>query len=423
MNKDAKIIIVGAGCFGNSTAYHLSQRGYTSIRVFDRYPPPSCDAASTDISKVIRSDYNDPLYARLAADSIVAWQTWTIFRKTFHQSGWILSADTKSRPIVEGSIRVGKELGVRGIEQLLPTQIQSRFPVVNGDMQGWDINVWNPAAGWVVADKAMERIVRESQAYGAQYISGDRNGYVRELILEDGRCRGVITADGVSHMADVVILSAGAWSPSLFDTQGQLTARGHSVAHIQLQPDEVDRYAPLPILNNLDLGYFFPPTSDGTFKMVHTQLITNTKTNKVSRITTSIPHTFVESPGDDLPVEIEAQMRRNLQGVFPDLARRPFSHTRICWDAETSNRHFVVAPCPTSRGLFLATGGSAHAFKFLPVLGQYVADMVEGRLDSDIAHQWQWPTGESLQVNPEFELQHLTGWKGGKKRERTTSHL
>ena len=61
MEKDMQILIIGAGCFGTSTAYHLSTRGYTSIRVLDRYAPPSCEAAATDISKIIRSDYNVPL--------------------------------------------------------------------------------------------------------------------------------------------------------------------------------------------------------------------------------------------------------------------------------------------------------------------------------------------------------------------------
>lgn len=46
------IIIVGAGCFGISTAYHLLQRGYTDVTVLDRSEElPAPDAASTDINK------------------------------------------------------------------------------------------------------------------------------------------------------------------------------------------------------------------------------------------------------------------------------------------------------------------------------------------------------------------------------------
>jgi hypothetical protein len=59
---------MGVGCLGISTVYHLVQRGCTSACVLDRYPPPPCEAASTDISKIIHRDYNEPLYARLGIE-------------------------------------------------------------------------------------------------------------------------------------------------------------------------------------------------------------------------------------------------------------------------------------------------------------------------------------------------------------------
>ncbi|KAJ6155592.1 FAD dependent oxidoreductase [Penicillium chermesinum] len=261
MDKETRILIVGAGCFGTSTAYHLSQRGYTSIRVLDRYPPPSCEAASTDISKVIRSDYNEPLYARLGLESIEAWRTWPMFQGLYHVPGWILSAANLSVPFVEGSIETCTRLGVKGLERLTVDTIRSRYPVVKGLLDGWNINVWNPTAGWAAADKAMERMARAAQDNGVEYISGETRGYVRKLVLEEnGECKGVLTADGVRHEADIVVIAAGAWAPSLLDLQEQLTAKGHGVAHIQLTPEETEHYSSMPIMDNLELGYYFPST-------------------------------------------------------------------------------------------------------------------------------------------------------------------
>lgn len=52
IGKSDKILIVGAGCFGISTAYHLLERGYINVTVIDRSDTlPAPDAASTDISK------------------------------------------------------------------------------------------------------------------------------------------------------------------------------------------------------------------------------------------------------------------------------------------------------------------------------------------------------------------------------------
>jgi hypothetical protein len=50
--KTTKILIVGAGIFGLSTALHLLERGYSDVTVLDRAGEvPAVDAASTDINK------------------------------------------------------------------------------------------------------------------------------------------------------------------------------------------------------------------------------------------------------------------------------------------------------------------------------------------------------------------------------------
>lgn len=64
-SPDSKIIIVGAGVFGLSTALWLARSGYKHITVFDscpldrkKYnPADGCDGASADINKVFRTAY------------------------------------------------------------------------------------------------------------------------------------------------------------------------------------------------------------------------------------------------------------------------------------------------------------------------------------------------------------------------------
>ena len=40
MDKNSRIIIVGAGVFGLSTAYELGKRGFRNTIVLDRHVPP-----------------------------------------------------------------------------------------------------------------------------------------------------------------------------------------------------------------------------------------------------------------------------------------------------------------------------------------------------------------------------------------------
>ena len=65
--KEQSILILGAGCFGLSTAYFLASRGYSSITVLEKdNGVPSRFSAANDLNKVIRAEYADPFYTELA---------------------------------------------------------------------------------------------------------------------------------------------------------------------------------------------------------------------------------------------------------------------------------------------------------------------------------------------------------------------
>jgi sarcosine oxidase/L-pipecolate oxidase len=98
VSKNERVLIVGAGCFGLSTAYHLLRRGFADVTVIDRSEKlPAPDAASNDMNrservyfpfsetisdnlplgmlpKVVRTSYSDIFYSQLACDAIQEWR-------------------------------------------------------------------------------------------------------------------------------------------------------------------------------------------------------------------------------------------------------------------------------------------------------------------------------------------------------------
>ena len=54
----------------------------------------------------------------------------------------------------------------------------------------------------------------------------------------------------------------------------------------------------------------------------------------------------------------------------------------------TPTADFLIAPHQHISGIHLATGGSAHAWKFLPIIGDFVLDSVEGKLERELAEKW-----------------------------------
>ena len=73
----------------------------------------------------------------------------------------------------------------------------------------------------------------------------------------------------------------------------------------------------------------------------------------------------------------EARTRKFLSSAIPALSDAPIAYRRICMYCDTFDGNFLIGHDPDREGLVVAAGGSGHAFKFAPVLGEIVADAVE----------------------------------------------
>ena len=56
----------------------------------------------------------------------------------------------------------------------------------------------------------------------------------------------------------------------------------------------------------------------------------------------------------------------------------------------TPTSDFLICPHPRVQGIHLAGGGSAHAWKFLPLLGDLVVDSMTGTLSEELVTKWSF---------------------------------
>ena len=79
--------------------------------------------------------------------------------------------------------------------------------------------------------------------------------------------------------------------------------------------------------------------------------------------------------------------------------------------------NFRICPYPEKKNLYVATIGSNHGFKFLPVIGKYVVDMLEGKLGQEWLELWKWKWGKVPKDHkdphpwPLRDISELSGWK------------
>jgi len=82
-------------------------------------------------------------------------------------------------------------------------------------------------------------------------------------------------------------------------------------------------------------------------------------------------------------------------------------------EALTPSEDFIISSHSACGNLYIATCGSFHGFKFLPVIGKYVVEMLDEVLEPALCKKWAWdrelpPTDDKI-VWPRRELKDL--WK------------
>lgn len=143
------VLIVGGGAFGTSTAFHLNKRGYSSVTVLDRFDAPSTDAAATDLNKVIRFDYPNPLYSALGREAYDAWTSpSSLFAGLYRKTGWIMSGHEMTVDWLKKAFSQAKDENRQDVGWLSAGDIKSRWPAFSGQFPGWT-NLFSGNAGWV----------------------------------------------------------------------------------------------------------------------------------------------------------------------------------------------------------------------------------------------------------------------------------
>ncbi|KAJ5648285.1 hypothetical protein N7490_004657 [Penicillium lividum] len=400
MALPSNILIVGGGVFGLSTALSLSKRHPDSqITLIESAPTiPNPHGSSVDTSRIVRADYANSAYSKLAASAIQKWRStsWGADGR-YTQTGLLLVYPANSASAKKYAEK--SYANVRAIEGdnvvYLPTKkdVLGVVPPYGEtlDVAGGYVN-WG--SGWSDAGASVRFIKGELDKEKKVVF---KHGDVKRVLFDSAsgskeRATGVELVDGETINADLVILATGAWTPRLVDLRAKAVATGQTIAYIKISDDEQRELENLPTILNFATGIFIIPPRDNLLKIArHAYGYRNPTTVPVpgsqsgETMQVSLPET-----GLPVPLEGEEAFRVALRQLLPRFADRPFAGTRICWYTDTPDGDFIVSYHPEYEGLFLATGGSGHAYKFFPVLGDKVVDALEGTLEPELRALWEW---------------------------------
>jgi len=372
----SRVIVVGAGINGVTAAIELKKRGHKVILV-DPGPLPHPLAASTDISKAVRAAYGpDEEYTALAERAIRLWREWNkqFDVELYHEVGvmWVRQGEMKRGDFEYESFKILEQRGHK-IERMNSARLWKRFPAWNQEL--YRDGIFELEAGYAESSLVVATLIERAKSLGIELHQDAR---FSELAEDDNRVKGIVLDSGQRISGDVVVVAVGAWTPYVLPfTQKFFRATGQPVFH--LKPRQPELFAPerFPVFG-ADIsttGYYgFPLSREGVVKIAN------------------------HGPGREMPPESsrravtpqeEQNLREFLSSTFSALADAPIVYTRICLYCDTNDGHFWIAPDPARRGLIVATGDSGHGFKFAPVLGEIIADAVEGK-SNPLLQKFRW---------------------------------
>jgi len=213
-------------------------------------------AASSDFNKIIRADYPDLVYMKLALDAQDIWRTDPIFRPYYHECGMLFAEEIG---MGKASFKNYKALGVDTKSEILSTrEALSRFSIFqNANWTGVKENYYSPQSGWGEADEAFRSFFQATCDAGVAFIEAK----AEKLLLDaEGNCRGVrISEKGTERefYADRTILCVGPHTEKfLADTapeRSDLQVDGRMIAAAAIQckakypPSQEEKLSKAPI--------------------------------------------------------------------------------------------------------------------------------------------------------------------------------
>jgi len=364
-----RVLVIGSGIFGVTTALELHARA-CEVTLVDPGPVPHPLAESTDISKVVRCDYGaDEDYTALGERALEGWRRWNATWRTprFHETGVTFLSAHPMQPggFEHDSFALLSRRGHR-IERLDAAAIAARFPAYRPGtlVDGY----YHHDGGWAESGAVVAQLVADARAAGITV----RAELAIDRLVDDGALAGT------EHLAaDAVVVCTGAWAAQLVPSlSASLRPNGQPIFHLRPADPSLfaARHFPVYGADISRTGYYgFPVNRDGIVKIA----------NHGPGIAMS-----PDAPRDTTAAQ-EAHLRAFLHETFPALADAPIVARRLCVYGDTHDGHFWIARHPERSNLTVATGGSGHAFKFAPVLGELIADAVLGR-PHRLAAKFRW---------------------------------
>ena len=351
-------IVLGVGGMGSATVFELARRGLRVLGL-EQFDLVHDRGSSHGQTRVIRTAYYEhPSYVPLVQRSFELWHD--LEQRTgehlLTECG-CLNVGPENSEIVRGASLSALEHNLAA-EEIPNEELKRRFPIFHFP-DGYH-GALEQEAGLLYVEKCVRAHIDAARSLGAKV-------HANESVVEwsvNGNTVDVRTARNRYASARLVI-TAGPWASQLLARWGQyLRVMRQVMLWIGTRDERQFRRDAFPIyLAEVPEGYFYGfPVIDALGHKV---------AQHYGAPELRSPEQIDRTPG---PAD-EAPVRTFLNQYLP-MVDGPLRKAQVCTYTLTPDRHFILDRHPDHANVGIAAGFSGHGFKFAPVVGEIMADLV-----------------------------------------------
>ncbi len=364
MNNNISAIVIGGGYFGCSISYHLVKSGVRTI-LFEQNEVSS-GASGANFGCVQVQDASDGLSLEL---TLKGFERMKGMEKELNRNiGFGLSGSL---------ITAEKESHLKELELRYKEKKEAGLDIKW--IEGKDINDYEPnlKKGYALA----ATYYLQGRIYPFHYIYSlilrarenglllRENTTVKELLIEGGKCTGVILDSNETIRADHVVVSAGSWTKALCEKAG-LYVPVHNVKAEAFVTEPIKPY----VKNFYSSAGFFAEahSKDGVAMSL---CLTQSHYGNLLVGETAKPDASVKPELNDVTsAEHCSRVKRALLEAFPGLEKLQVLRSWVTKSPFTDSCLPVLGPAPID-GLIIAAGFKS-ASVMSPMAGEIVTDLI-----------------------------------------------
>lgn len=351
--KSADVVVIGGGCMGASTAYHLAERG-AQVLLLEREKFLGMGSTGRNAGGV-RYQFSTEVNVRLSLyslDIISHFQERFGISADYRPIGYLFLLSTpQDVATFRAEVAMQHRAGVPWVRYLEPSEIAALVPLVNLD--GIIGGTFCPRDGLADPNSVTQGFAQAARRLGAQI---ETEATVTGIQVEAERVRAVATNQGTVSTR-VVVNCAGPWAADI----GKMAGLEIPIVPLRRQFFVTDALPDIPHDHVFTIEFatslYFHPEGPG--------LLVGMSNAE-------------ETPGDTYAIDEDFHLK-TLERAMYRLPR--LEHARVARQMAglyevTPDAHPILGQARALPGFYIAAGFSGHGFQHSPATGKVMSEII-----------------------------------------------